>query len=120
MDTSKHTGRLGISITYCTKCHFLPRAGWVAQELLHTFEDYVSGVTLIPGGGGQFDVHYGDELLFSNKVEGRFPETRELREMLAARIDDAPRSRHARTDAGTEAPEAEAVGATASPGSGAE
>ena len=96
MDTAP---RPGISITYCTKCHFLPRASWVAQELLHTFEDYVSGVVLIPGGGGQFDVHYGDELLFSNHIEGRFPETRELRELLAARIEDAPRGRHARSDA---------------------
>ncbi|MSQ31502.1 MAG: hypothetical protein EXR64_05735, partial [Dehalococcoidia bacterium] len=47
----------------------------------------------------QFDVHCGDELLFSNQVEGRFPETRELRELLAARIDAAPRSRHARSEA---------------------
>ena len=90
--------RPGISITYCTKCHFLPRAVWVAQELLHTFQDYVSGVTLVPGGGGQFDVRYGDELLFANREAGRFPETRELRELLAARIDGAPRSRHAAED----------------------
>ena len=86
--------RRGISITYCTKCHFRPRAIWLAEELLHTFEDHVSGVTLIPGGGGQFDVRYGDELVFANQVEGRFPETRELRELLAARIDGAPRPRH--------------------------
>lgn len=101
------TNKRGISITYCTKCHFLPRASWVAQELLHTFEDYVSGVTLVPGGGGQFDVHYGDELLFSNKIEGRFPETRELRALLAARIDEAPRSRHAHVDATEGVPAAE-------------
>ena len=103
MDTAP---RPGISITYCTKCHFLPRASWVAQELLHTFEDYVSGVTLVPGGGGQFDVRYGDELLFSNQAEGRFPETRELRELLAARSQEAPRSRHARSEAGEAAVEA--------------
>lgn len=91
--------RPGISITYCRECNFLLRASWVAQELLHTFEDYVSGVTLVPGRGGQFDVHYGDDLLFSNKIAGRFPETRELRDLLSTRIEDAPRSRHARTDA---------------------
>lgn len=84
-----------ISITYCTKCNFLLRASWVAQELLHTFQDYVSSVTIIPGSGGQFDVHYGKELIFSNKTAGRFPETRELREMLMARIEGAPRGRHA-------------------------
>ena len=83
-----------VSITYCTKCHFLPRAAWVAQELLHTFEDYLGGVTLVPGGGGQFDVRIGDELVFSNLTEGRFPEMRELRELVAARLEHPPRSRH--------------------------
>ena len=89
------TERPGISITYCTKCHFRPRALWIAEELLHTFEPYVSDVSLVPGGGGQFDIRYGDDLVFSNLTEGRFPETRELRELLAARIDGAPRPRHA-------------------------
>ena len=37
----------------------------------------------------------GKELIFSNKTAGRFPETRELREMLMARIEGAPRGRHA-------------------------
>lgn len=83
-----------LRITYCRKCHFMPRALWVAQELLHTFEEYVAGVTLVPGGGGQFDVHLDQELIFSNKDAGRFPETRELREAIAARIDGAPRPRH--------------------------
>lgn len=99
MDASDRAGRLGISITYCTKCHFLPRAGWVAQELLHTFEDYVSGVTLVPGGGGQFDIHLDDELIFANREAGRFPETRELREAIAARIEGAPQPRHSHTAA---------------------
>lgn len=92
--------RPGISITYCTKCHFLPRAVWVAEELLHTFQDHVSGVTLVPGGGGQFEVRHGDDLIFDNRAAGRFPETRELREAIAARIDGAPRSRHAKSEAG--------------------
>ena len=40
-------------------------------------EEYVAGVTLIPGGGGQFDVHLDQELIFSNKdahVYGRHME----------------------------------------------
>ncbi len=86
-----------LSITYCRICHFRPRALWLAEELLHTFEEYVGGVTLIPGGGGQFDIHLGGELLFSNQAVGRFPETRELREMIAGRIEGAPRPRHATT-----------------------
>ena len=88
-----------ICITYCRKCHFRPRAMWLADELLHTFEEFVAGVTLVPGGGGQFDIHLDDELLFSNRDAGRFPETRELREAIAARIDGAPKPRHAHTAA---------------------
>lgn len=84
-----------VSITYCTKCHFLPRAAWVAQELLHTFADSLGSVTLIPGGGGQFDVRVGDELVFSNTSQGRFPEMRELRELVAARLENPPPARHA-------------------------
>lgn len=98
-------GKPTIRITYCTQCHFIPRAIWVAQELLHTFDAYVAGVTLVPGGGGQFDIHLDGDLVFSNKAVGRFPETRELREALAARIEGAPRPRHASTPAAESATE---------------
>ena len=83
-----------LTITYCRQCHFLPRAAWVAQELLHTFEDHLGGITLVPGGGGQFDLHLDGTLLFSNQSAGRFPEMRELRELIAGRIEGAPRPRH--------------------------
>ena len=93
--TQLPSSKPALTITYCRICHFRPRALWLAEELLHTFEEYVAGVTLIPGGGGQFDVHLDGELLFSNQIAGRFPETRELRETIAARIEGAPRPRHA-------------------------
>jgi len=86
----------GVTITYCRRCNFLPRAAWVAQELLHTFGEHLSGVTLVPGEGGQFDVAIDGEVVFANRPEGRFPETRELRELIAARVENPPRSRHAR------------------------
>lgn len=89
-------GRPHVSITYCRKCNFLPRAAWVAQELLHTFGEHISGVTLTPGEGGQFDVAVDGEVIFANRDEGRFPETRELRDLIAARVEDPPRSRHAK------------------------
>ena len=31
-----------------------------------------------PGGNGQFDVFVDDELVFSKKAEGRFPENGEI------------------------------------------
>ena len=44
-----------VAITYCTQCRWLLRAGWMAQELLTTFDTELGEVALIPGTGG---VHY--------------------------------------------------------------
>jgi selenoprotein W-related protein len=71
-----------VAITYCTQCRWLLRAGWSAQELLVTFEDELGGVTLIPGTGGVFDVTVDGALVWSRKVEGRFPEMKELKQRI--------------------------------------
>jgi selenoprotein W-related protein len=71
-----------VAITYCTQCRWLLRAGWSAQELLVTFEDELGGVTLIPGTGGVFDVTVDGKLVWSRKVEGRFPEMKELKQRI--------------------------------------
>jgi selenoprotein W-related protein len=86
---------VAISISYCVACHFLPRAAWVAQELLHTFADHLSGVTLVPSGGGRFEVAVDGEVVFSTQKNGRFPEMRELRALVASRLENPPKSRHA-------------------------
>jgi selenoprotein W-related protein len=86
--------KLAVSITYCRNCHFLPRATWVAQELLHTFGDYIEALTLVPGGGGQFDIAVNGQVVFANRQEGRFPEMRELRGLVAAFLESPPVSRH--------------------------
>ena len=95
MDDGPESKRPAVTITYCVKCHFLPRATWVAQELLHTFADHVASVTLVPGSGGQFDVAIDGETAWSTKTHGRFPETRELRELIRLRLDNPPPPRHA-------------------------
>lgn len=38
-----------VEIHYCTKCRFLLRAGWMAQELLTTFGADLGEVALVPG-----------------------------------------------------------------------
>lgn len=83
------TTRLAIEIEYCARCNFLPRAAWVAQELLHTYGDFVRGLTLVPSGGGVFEVRADGAVLFDNKAEGRFPEIRELKEKLNQLLDEA-------------------------------
>ncbi len=84
-----------VTVTYCVKCHFLPRAAWVAQELLHTFAEYIAEVALVPGEGGIFEVALDGEPMWSTQSHGRFPEMRELRELVRARLEGAPPARHA-------------------------
>ncbi|HOY70169.1 MAG TPA: SelT/SelW/SelH family protein [Methylotenera sp.] len=76
-----------IEITYCTQCRWLLRAAWLAQELLTTFEQELTSVALKPSTGGIFDVHLNGQLIYSRKVQGRFPESKELKQLVRDVID---------------------------------
>ena len=71
-----------IEIEYCTQCRWLLRAAWMAQELLTTFEAEIGGVTLVPGTGGIFEVRSAGKLLWSRKAEGRFPDIKQLKQIV--------------------------------------
>ncbi|MFZ1327007.1 MAG: SelT/SelW/SelH family protein [Candidatus Contendobacter sp.] len=75
-----------ISILYCTQCHWLLRAAWLAQELLSTFADDVGEVALQPGRGGVFEIRVDEELVWSRLQEGRFPEAKEIKQRVRDRI----------------------------------
>lgn len=75
-----------IEINYCTQCRWLMRAAWMAQELLTTFETEVGEVALVPGTGGVFDVRLNGEVIYSRKEAGRFPESKELKQLVRDRI----------------------------------
>lgn len=75
-----------VEIQYCTQCRWLLRAAWMAQELLTTFEQELGEVALVPGTGGIFEVKLDGEIIFSRKQEGRFPESKELKQLLRDRI----------------------------------
>ena len=69
-----------VEIEYCTECRWMLRAAWVAQELLSTFEAEISEVALLPGKGAIFEVRANNQLVWSRKTEGRFPEPAELKQ----------------------------------------
>jgi selenoprotein W-related protein len=46
-----------IAITYCTQCHWLLRAAWMAQELLETFGAELGEVALLPAPRWLFRDH---------------------------------------------------------------
>jgi len=75
-----------VEIIYCTQCRWLLRAAWMTQELLTTFETELGEVALVPGTGGIFEVRLNEELLFSRKEAGRFPESKELKQIIRDRI----------------------------------
>lgn len=75
-----------VTITYCTQCRWMLRAAWMAQELLTTFDQEITALTLKPGTGGIFEVSANDVLVWSRKTEGRFPEITELKRRVRDQI----------------------------------
>jgi selenoprotein W-related protein len=76
------SGRARVEIEYCRQCRWLLRAAWMAQELLTTFEEELGEVALIPGTGGVFDVRVDAQPLWSRRERGRFPDIKELKQLV--------------------------------------
>lgn len=89
-------GKPRIRIDYCAKCRFLPRAAWIAQELLTTFAEELGEVALVPGEGGVFQVRVAAsselaqardwELVACRARDGGFPELAELKRRVRDRV----------------------------------
>jgi selenoprotein W-related protein len=72
-----------VTLEYCPKCGWLLRSAWMAQELLTTFTDDVYGVLLQPSEfSGRFSVRINEQVIFDRKVEGRFPDIKELKQLV--------------------------------------
>ena len=76
-----------VEIHYCTQCRFILRASWIAQELLMTFGQRIGELALVPSTGGVFTVLLEGEVIFSRKEQGRFPDSKELKQLLRDRIE---------------------------------
>lgn len=79
-----------VAIAYCAKCRFLPRATWLAQELLTTFAEELGEVALAPGDAGAFQVRLlaggSEELIACRARDGGFPELAELKRRVRDRV----------------------------------
>lgn len=75
-----------ITIEYCSRCRFVLRAAWLAQELLMTFGEELGEVSLMPGQGGIFEIRADGELIFSKAEQGRFPEAKEVKQLVRDRV----------------------------------
>ena len=68
-----------IQILYCTKCRWMLRASWLAQELLSTFEQEIGEVALCPAGSGVFQVITDGTVVWDRKIDDGFPSAKELK-----------------------------------------
>ena len=75
-----------VTIAYCTRCNWLLRAGWMAQELLSTFGEELGSVALLPGTGGIFEIRVDGELVWERKRDGGFPDVRTLKQRVRDRV----------------------------------
>jgi len=58
----------------------------MAQELLTTFSTEIGEMALVPGTGGVFEVRVADETVWSRANSGRFPDIKELKQLVRDRI----------------------------------
>lgn len=72
-----------VTITYCPKCGWMLRAAYMAQEILTTFSEDIRGVLLEPAvTSGQYTISVDDAIVFDRKSNGRFPEIKELKQLI--------------------------------------
>lgn len=95
------TGRPHVTITYCTGCRWLLRSGWMAQELLTTFETELGGVTLCPdGSGGVFEIRVDETLIWSRVENQGFPDIKTLKQLVRDQVAPGRDLGHSDTDNG--------------------
>ena len=72
-----------ITIEYCPRCGWMLRAAYMAQEILTTFFEDIHGVLLQPSAvSGRYSVAIDGHVIFDRKEAGRFPEIKELKQLV--------------------------------------
>ena len=87
-----------IVIKYCKGCRWLHRASWMAKELLITFSEELSGASLLVGETGEFSIELNQSIIFSRKKEGRFPELKEIKNLIRDIISPNKELGHSETN----------------------
>lgn len=72
-----------LTIEYCTSWGgYLKRAVALTQKVLSEHKKKISFANLKPSGSKSFEVKLDDELLFSKKNTGRYPNENEVEDMV--------------------------------------
>jgi selenoprotein W-related protein len=76
-----------VVIAYCTQCHWLLRAAWMAQELLSTFGTDLGEVALMPRTGGVFEITCDGLTIWEREAHGGFRDVNVLKQRMRDRLD---------------------------------
>ena len=71
-----------VTIKYCTQCNWLLRSSWMAQELLTTFKEELTELSLQPGTGGIFEIYANETKIWDRKENNGFPQITELKKLV--------------------------------------
>jgi selenoprotein W-related protein len=83
-----------VEITYCTKCRFLLRAAWMAEELLTTFGAELCEVALRPGSGGIFELALDGTVVATNRDHAPMPDPADVKRAIRDRISPSRKIGH--------------------------
>jgi selenoprotein W-related protein len=75
-----------VEIEYCARCGFLPRATWLAQELLNTFALEIRELALVPGQGGILEVRVNGEVIYNRKDDDAFVDPKLVKQAIRDRV----------------------------------
>jgi selenoprotein W-related protein len=82
-NTKEHKSMKGenrVTIEYCSKCRFMMRSAWIAQELLQTFESDLDEAALRPSTvPGIWRIYANGQQVWDRKTERGLPELKDLK-----------------------------------------
>ena len=76
-----------IKLEFCVVWNYTPRAVSTIEDILEIYGNKVTSINLIPSGGGVFEFHLDDKLLFSKKELGRHTEDGEILKLIEEALD---------------------------------
>ena len=87
-----------VVIEYCTKCKFMMRSAWIAQELLQTFDGDLHEVALRPSlVPGIWQIFANGQLVWDRKTERGIPELKDLKRRVRDVVAPGKNLGHAET-----------------------
>ena len=74
-----------VTIEYCVPWDYVPQAASLAEILMNEFSWDISGIQLIPGTEGAFEITFDGDLIYSKKQTDEFPSNELIARLIRGR-----------------------------------